>query len=189
MPRAANYWFTGVLTRKNDDFTPHYGGITDIAFSPEGRYLASGGLDKTVKIWDVEAEAQVLDRDFLNYVETVAWSPDGSQHGGWQRRTVESSFGTHAAGRETARFEGHRNGAVSALDYAPDGSRIVTAGTDGSVRVWNARKRARNSTNCRNAWNRVSRFRAAQAPRRAGVVCAPRQPLPDDLGRTVRQGC
>ena len=122
---------------ENDDFSPHFGGITAIAFSPEGRYLASGGLDKTVKIWDVEAEVQVLDRDFLNYVETVAWSPDGS------RMAAGSADGRiivwdHAAGRETARFEGHRNGAVSALDYAPDGSRIVTAGTDGSVRVWNA---------------------------------------------------
>ena len=90
---------------ENDDFSPHYGGITDIAFSPEGRYLASGGLDKTVKIWDVEAEVQVLDRDFLNYVETVAWSPDGS------RMAAGSADGRiivwdHAAGTGNGPFRG-----------------------------------------------------------------------------------
>ena len=121
---------------ENDDFIPHYGGIIAIAFSPEGRYLASGGLDHTAKIWDIETKSQILNLDFLNNVETAAWSPDGSRaaFGGGGRVVVWD----RAAGRETARFEGHRNGAVSALDYAPDGSRIVTAGTDGSVRVWDA---------------------------------------------------
>lgn len=120
---------------EEDAYIPHYGGITAVAFSPDGRYLASGGLDRTAKIWDIETETQLLHLDFLNSVETAAWSPDGSQaaFGGADGRII---VWNRAEGRETVRFEGHRNGAVIALEYAPDGTHVVTSGWDGSIRVW-----------------------------------------------------
>ena len=119
-------------------YRPHFGSITDVAFSPEGRYLASVGLDRTAKVWDVEAGTQLLDIDiFLNYVLTVDWSPDGGQFAtaGYDGRAI---VWDRATGREVARFEGHQRGAVLSLDYSPDGTHIVTSGRDGSVRAWDA---------------------------------------------------
>ena len=95
------------------------------------------------------------------------------QPGGRSAAAAELSFGTAPRDGETARFEGHRNGAVSALDYAPDGSRIVTAGTDGSVRVWDAETEARNSTNLPEDRAPGSRPGPPRRPRRAGVAFTP----------------
>ena len=119
-------------------YRPHFGSITDVAFSPQGRYLASVGLDRTAKVWDVEAGTQLLDIDiFLNYVLTVDWSPDGGQFAtaGYDGRAI---VWDRATGQEVARFEGHQRGAVLSLDYSPDGTHIVTSGRDGSVRAWDA---------------------------------------------------
>ena len=119
-------------------YVPHFGSITDFAFSPEGRYLASVGLDRTAKIWDVETGMQLLDIDiFLNYVLTVDWFWDGSQFAtaGADGRAI---VWERATGREVARFEGHQRGTVLSLGYSPDGTHIVTSGRDGSVRVWDA---------------------------------------------------
>ena len=117
-------------------YIPHFGGITDVAISPDGLYLASSGLDGTAKLWDLTAGTQVANMDsFLNSVEDVDWSPDGSRFAAasrdgktiiWDRTTLE----------ETARFEGHLGGAVSSLAFSPRGRRLVTAGTDGAVKVW-----------------------------------------------------
>ncbi|HXI50293.1 MAG TPA: serine/threonine-protein kinase [Candidatus Saccharimonadales bacterium] len=58
----------------------HEAGVTCLAFSPDGRWLASGSEDRTVRIWDVAASA--LKRvwpPFAEPVRAVGFSPDGRQ--------------------------------------------------------------------------------------------------------------
>ena len=54
--------------------------VTSIAFSPDGRRMASGADDKTIKLWDVSTYEEVAEwRGHRRAIVSVAFSPDGSR--------------------------------------------------------------------------------------------------------------
>ena len=71
----------GVMPKDPDAEHPeHTGGITGIAFSPDGRTLATASLDYSIRLWDFEKRQRLVTlQGNLNEVWCVAFSPDGQR--------------------------------------------------------------------------------------------------------------
>ncbi|HUE72151.1 MAG TPA: serine/threonine-protein kinase [Pirellulaceae bacterium] len=109
----------------------------NVAFSPNGQRLATGGKKNTVIIWDVETGRELQTLEGHNgEVYTVAFSPD--EDGRWIASGGEDSavkiWDSHS-GTFVRNFRGH-TGLVSGVAFSPDGRRLVSGSRDKTVKVW-----------------------------------------------------
>jgi len=115
--------------------------VWDIAFSPDGRFLVSAADDtngRTLRVWNPADGAQVAVPIALPSSSSLAFSPDGSHLAvggltGWPNGTIWI-YDTKTWDVEQQWKAANQN--VTALVYTSDGRRLVSAGTDGLIRVW-----------------------------------------------------
>ena len=123
--------FTGKSGSRQKVLVGHEGRIGALGWSPNGRYLASGGDDKTVRFWNV-ADGRCLRAFTLPGPATsLAWSPGGD------RLIVVCEASLNVLEIAQGTFRPVAVAGVQAVDWAPDGTRFLTA-VGQSVRVYDA---------------------------------------------------
>jgi WD40 repeat protein len=113
----------------------HIDAVFAVAFSPDGKRLASASQDRTVKIWNVATGKRLYTMsDALDGLTGIAFSPSGDQ-------VAAAGYDKTIYVWQLAADDGHPiqsliadQDSLLALAWSPDGKTIVTASADGSIR-------------------------------------------------------
>ena len=113
----------------------HGSGVTSVMFSPDGTTVASGAVDGTVKLWNVETQTDVATFEgHAAAVASVAFSANGIllASGSYDGTVKLWNMNTHA---NIATLQGH-GVLVTSVAFSPDGGTLASGAGDGMVKLW-----------------------------------------------------
>ena len=129
-----------VVHEEEATLSGHTSAVNSVAFSPDGKTLATASDDNTVKLWDTASRKELTSLSgHSSAVYSVAFSPDGkSLATASVDRTVK--LWDIASGRELATLSGH-SGIVESVAFSPDGKTLASASDDQTVKLWDTASR------------------------------------------------
>ncbi len=121
------------------DWPAHQDTVFDLAFSPNGQWIATAGADSLVKLWDLHTHEELAKFEgHAGHVLALAFKPDNTRlaSGGADQKIKVWNVEDRT---ETRTIADHR-GAITALVWTESGDKIISACEDGLVRVCHERR-------------------------------------------------
>jgi len=140
------------VTRCTATMPGHTEAVLHVSYSPDGKSLASGGGDTSVRFWDVNTSLPKMTcKQHKDHVLCTAWSPDGRFFVSADKRGTLILWDPHQKKKRLHKSEpiwiksqAHKQ-YISALAWEPlhlnqgRGERIITASKDATCKIWNVR--------------------------------------------------
>src|SRR5437899_2822545 len=123
-------WDAATGKERFQKYEGHLSGISDVAFSPDGKLIASAG--DQVRLWETRTGKPV--RRLAVSARAVAFTPDGRALATGGRDRIVHLWEVKT-GKEQGQFKGHRHGIV-AVAFSVDGKLLASGDGQATIRVW-----------------------------------------------------
>jgi WD40 repeat protein/serine/threonine protein kinase len=156
-PRGWEWFYCQTLaSRAQRTLRGHDADASALAWSPDGKWLASGGFDETIRFWDAATGRQLLRVAAPWGITAVSWSPDGRRLATANWSDKSAGLWDPVTGKEVQARLRHSD-QVYSVAFRPDGRRLAVGDGGSRVIVWDplTARSVFTLTGTGNEWNAV----------------------------------